>query len=61
MAMTASERRPSFEPRPPAMVESAAIPVNVIVSTVVVNSGTASLRAVAFWTPIAKARSTISA
>jgi hypothetical protein len=36
-------------------------PVNVIVSTVVVNSETAGLRAVVFWTSIAKARSRINA
>jgi len=39
---------------------SAAIPVIVKVSTVVVRSGTASLRAVAFCTPIATDTATIS-
>ena len=46
-------------PWPPAMVLSAAIPVMVKVSTVVVRSGTASLRAVAFCRPMARARRTI--
>jgi hypothetical protein len=36
--------------------EFPSLPVNVRVRTVVVSSGTASRRAVAFWTPIASAR-----
>ena len=40
---------------------AAAIPVSVRVRTVVVRSATASRRAVAFWTPIARASSAMSA
>jgi hypothetical protein len=40
---------------PPASAESAARPVIVSVSTVVVRSGTPRLRTVAFLTPIASA------
>jgi hypothetical protein len=47
-------------PEPPASCESAALPVGVSVRTVVVRSGTASLPAVAFWTPIARASRMIS-
>src|SRR5580698_3654501 len=45
---------------PPANDESAARPVNVRVSTVVVMSATASFRTDALWIPIAKAKSAIS-
>ena len=57
---TAIRRRPARDPAPPASALSAANPVMVRVSTVVVRSGTASLRAPAFWIPIATASTTIS-
>ena len=55
MVSTASARLVVVSPelRP----ESAAMPVSVMVSTVVVRSGTASRRAVVFWMPIAVANS----
>ena len=59
IAPTARMRRPIREPAPPASAESAAIPVSVIVSTVVVSSATASLRAVEFWMPMARASTAI--
>jgi len=46
VAKTAMKRRPNRDPSPPAIALSAAMPVLVKVSTVVVRSGTASLRAV---------------
>lgn len=46
-------RRPGRGFAPPASAESAAKPVSVRVSTVVVRSGTASRRAVAFCSPMA--------
>ena len=61
IAAMESPRRPSFEPCPPASAASAATPVKVMVSTVVVRSGMASFLAVAFWTPIATAKRTITA
>ena len=60
IAVTARSRRPAADPAPPAIALSAAMPVMVSVSTVVVRSGTASLRAVAFWIPIEMPRSTIN-
>lgn len=50
MLEMATPRRPTFGPSP---VWSAAMPVIVRVSTVVVRSGTASLRATAFCRPMA--------
>ena len=55
MARIDSIRRPPREPAPPASLESAARPVMVKVSTVVVRSGMASLRTTAFRNPIATA------
>ena len=49
---TVSPRRPTRAPVPPAMGPSAEMPVIVMVSTVVVRSGTASFRAAAFWIPM---------
>jgi hypothetical protein len=54
-----SRGRPALAPLAPASVLSAAIPVMVIVSTVVVRSGTAIVRAAAFWIPIEMPRATI--
>jgi hypothetical protein len=48
---TAATRRPARGLRPPASQESAASPVKVRVSTVVVTSGTARRRTVAFCNP----------
>ena len=48
IAATESARRASLEPCPPASAESAATPVKVMVSTVVVRSGTASFLAAAW-------------
>src|SRR6185312_5051403 len=59
IAPTARMRRPIRESAPPASAESAAIPVSVIVRTVVVSSATASLRAVEFWIPMARASTAI--
>lgn len=56
----ATARRPSFECSWPRADVSAAMPVSVMVSTVVGRSGTDSLRAVEFWMPIAGASSTMS-
>ncbi len=61
MAATARRRRPDLEPVPPPMTLSAPIPVTVIVNTVVVKSGTANFRILAFWTPVARLRTTMSA
>src|SRR5450755_31669 len=61
MVMVATNRRAGWEFLPPASDESAAIPVSVNVSTVVVRSGTPRRRAVAFCNPIASASSTMSA
>jgi hypothetical protein len=60
MAATATSRRPGLAALPPATAPSAAMPVIVIVSTVVVRSGTAGVPAAAFWIPIETARTTIS-
>src|SRR5207244_10155382 len=59
LARIDSIRRPPREPAPPASLESAARPVTVKVSTVVVRSGIASLRTTAFRNPIATAVDTI--
>jgi hypothetical protein len=59
MAVTDIRRRPARDPAPPATPLSAAMPVMVRVSTVVVRSGTASARAAAFCAPIEAASSTI--
>jgi hypothetical protein len=59
MARTEIRRRPALDPPPPAKRLSATMPVIVRVSTVVVRSGTASLRAVAFWSPIEVPRAMI--
>ena len=59
MATTVRPRRPALAPVRPAMGPSAEIPVMVIVSTVVVRSGTASFRAAAFWIPMEMPRTTI--
>ena len=61
MAATEIRRRASLAPVAAANGPSAAIPVMVSVSTVVVRSGTASLRAVAFCAPMVAASTTISA
>ena len=61
MVTTGMSLPPAFEPGPPARALSAAMPVMVSVRTVVVRSGTAILRAAAFWIPIAVASATISA
>ena len=61
MAATATRRRPDLDPFPPPSALSAPIPVTVMVKTVVVRSGTASLRMLAFCTPVARLRMTISA
>ena len=61
MAATEIRRRPDFDPFPPPSALSAAIPVTVRVSTVVVRSGTANRRTLAFCTPMARARNTMSA
>ncbi len=55
IATTAAERRGERVPGPPPARESAARPVRVMVRTVVVMSGTPSLRTVALRSPIAKA------
>ena len=55
MARTAAILRTEPLPAPPARRESAARPVSVIVSTVVVRSGTASRLTVALRTPMANA------
>jgi len=61
MVAIASRRLLSITcPRRPVRA-SAPIPVSVIVKTVVVRSGTASLRAAAFWMPIAIASSSARA
>ena len=60
LAAIEMRRREGCPPVPPASRESAAIPVSVSVSTVVVRSGTASRRAIAFWTPIASASGAIN-
>jgi hypothetical protein len=60
-AAIAEVRRPTFGLVPPAKVEFAANPVKVMVSTVVVTSGTARRRMVEFRTPMAKASSAITA
>jgi|SRR5690349_10193636 hypothetical protein len=52
MAATAIRRRPALDPCRLDRVLSAAMPVMVRVSTVVVRSGTASVRAAAFWMPL---------
>src|SRR5207253_5560157 len=54
MIATEATRRDQRGPSPPAAGESAASPVIVIVSTVVVRSGTASLRTTALRMPMAK-------
>src|SRR5437879_3620215 len=61
IAMIDSARRPLRAPLPPASDESAARPVTVNVSTVVVRSGTASFRTTALRSPIANAAHTITA
>ena len=61
IATTAAIRRCKWGLRPRARDESAAMPVMVNVSTVVVRSGTASLRTAAFLIPIAMAVKAISA
>jgi len=61
IAATEISRRATLAPVAPASGPSAATPVIVSVSTVVVRSGTASLRAVPFCTPMAAASTTISA
>jgi hypothetical protein len=61
MVAAAANRPPAFGPSLPARVLSAAIPVMVRVSTVVMRSGTAILRAAAFWIPVAAPSPTISA
>src|ERR1035438_6091841 len=61
IAATEISRRVACAPVAPATGLSAATPVMVSVSTVVVRSGTASLRAVAFCTPMAAASTTIRA
>ena len=58
---TAPERRTVPFPEPPAKRESADRPVSVIVSTVVVRSGTPRPRTVALRTPIASASSAMIA
>ena len=60
IASTAAILRTEPFPSPPASGESAASPVSVIVSTVVVRSGTPIRRTVAFRTPIANASSAIT-
>ena len=55
IAATAPPRRQPPVPSPPASCESAASPVSVRVSTVVLRSATLSRRTVALRTPIAKA------
>jgi hypothetical protein len=59
MATTETSRRPDFAPLPLTRPLSAAMPVIVSVSTVVVRSGTARRRAVAFCTPMDAASTTI--
>src|SRR5439155_18003862 len=61
IASTAAALRIEPFPEPPNSGASAARPVSVIVSTVVVRSGTAILRTVALRTPIASASSAINA
>ncbi len=61
MAATDPIRRCQRGLLPPANEESAAKPESVNVKTVMVRSGTASLRTVAFLTPIASAVRTIKA
>jgi hypothetical protein len=62
IAATAAPRSPSVgHGSPPAFCVSAASPVRVRVSTVVVRSGRARRRVVALRTPIARARSTTTA
>lgn len=60
MASTDRIRRPGRGAVPPAGAESAASPVRVSVSTVVVRSGTPSRRATAFCRPMASPRNTTS-
>src|ERR1022692_4336573 len=60
IAVTAAVRRAAPLFVPPARPESAARPVRVMVSTVVVMSGTAIRRTVAFRTPIANASTPIT-
>src|SRR5215469_4651514 len=60
MAMTAPPRRPASALSPPASDESAAIPVSVIVSTVVGRSCTPICLTVALRTPIPNASSAIT-
>ena len=55
IASTAAILRAEPCPEPPAIRESAARPVSVIVGTVVVRSGTASRLTVALRTPMARA------
>ena len=61
IATTAAIRRCKRGLVPPARDESAAMPVMVNVSTVVVRSGTANLRTAAFLIPIAIAVKAITA
>ena len=61
MAATEISLRAAWVPAAPASGLSAAMPVMVRVSTVVVRSGTASLRAVAFCAPMVSESATISA
>ena len=61
IAATEIRRRAAWAPVAPAIGLSAAMPVMVSVSTVVVRSGTASLRAVAFCAPVASESATIRA
>ena len=61
IAATEISRRATRAPVAPASGPSAATPVMVSVSTVVVRSGTASLRAVAFCAPMVSDKLTISA
>src|SRR5438876_7834368 len=60
MLSTDAPRRPARRLLPPASGESAASPVRVNVRTVVVRSGSAMVRTVAFLTPMASAVSTIT-
>src|SRR5207244_11610521 len=55
-----AQRRAARGLTPPASVESAARPVSVNVRTVVVRSGSAMVRTVAFRTPMASAVSTMT-
>ena len=60
MARTLTRRRPDLEPGPPTSRASAKMAVVVNVSTVVVRSGTATFRTVAFCSPMEPASRKIS-